>query len=57
LTDVFVAEGSPAGEAACLAAGMIADGTDSQLVYARLGVQQPEYLDLRRRLERGCATG
>ncbi len=57
LTDVFVAEGSPAGEAACLAAGMIADGTDSQLVYARLGVQQPEYLDLRRRLERGWATG
>lgn len=57
LTDVFVAEGSSLADAACLADGLVAEGKDSQLVYARLGVQQPQYLRLRERIERGCATG
>lgn len=57
LEQVFVAEGSPAELAACLAGGLVDEGTDSQLVYARLGVQQPQYVWLRARLERECATG
>jgi len=32
----------------------IAEATASQLVYARLGVQQPEFLRLRSRLEKRC---
>lgn len=54
LVDVFVAEGSSAAAAACLAAALVAEATDSQLVYARLGVQQPEFVTLRDRLEKTC---
>lgn len=55
LTDVFNAEGSSLADAACLAQAFIAEATDSQLVYARLGVQQPELVRLRTRLEEACA--
>lgn len=57
LVEVLQAEGSSATEAGCLADGLVAKGTDSVLVYARLGVQRPEYVRLRRRLARECATG
>lgn len=54
LTDVFVAEGSSQADAACLAGALVAEATDAQLVYARLGVRQPGFLRLRARLEQGC---
>ena len=54
LTEVFVAEGSSRVDASCLADALVAHATDSQLVYARLGVQQPEYLRLRSRLQSSC---
>ena len=57
LVEVLQAEGSSAAEAGCLADGLVARGTDSVLIYARLGVQRPEYVRLRRRLARECATG
>ena len=54
LADVFIAEGLSQAEAACLVEALITEATDSQLVYARLGVQQPEFLRLRTRLEKAC---
>ncbi|MDO8363332.1 MAG: alpha/beta hydrolase [Actinomycetota bacterium] len=57
LASVFEAEGSSPAEASCLAEGLVAEGADAVLVYARMGVQHPEYTSLRRRLERECATG
>lgn len=57
LDGVFLAEGSPVAEAACLADGLVTIGSDSVLVYARLGVLRPEYVRLRKRLVRECATG
>ena len=50
LQGVFEAEGSPPSVARCLAEGIIDQGSDSVVVYARLGVQAPDYLDLRQRL-------
>lgn len=50
LQDVFEAEGSPPDVARCLAQGIIDQGSDSVVVYARLGVQTPDYLELRQRL-------
>jgi len=57
LATVFIAEGSSLMQAACLAAALAEQADDSVLVYARLGVQHPDYLELRERLERECATG
>jgi hypothetical protein len=57
LTEVFTQEGSPPDAAACLADAMVRDATDTVLVYARLGVQRPEYVEVRTRLEHECATG
>jgi pimeloyl-ACP methyl ester carboxylesterase len=57
LTDVFTAEGSTPAVAACLAERVVVEATDTVLVYARLGVQHPEYVELRERLEGECATG
>jgi pimeloyl-ACP methyl ester carboxylesterase len=54
LRDVFVAEGAPVADAECLADALVRDASDSVLVYARLGVQKPEYTSLRRRLEADC---
>lgn len=50
LQSVFEAEGSSPGVARCLAEGIIDQGSDSVVVYARLGVQAPDYLELRQRL-------
>ena len=50
LQSVFEAEGSSPEEARCLAEGIIEQGSDSVVVYARLGVQTPDYLALRQRL-------
>jgi pimeloyl-ACP methyl ester carboxylesterase len=55
LESVFIAEGRPAAIAACLAERLAADASDAVLVYARLGVQHPEYVDLRTRLAAECA--
>lgn len=57
LTTVLVAEGSSADDAECIVDGLVRDGSDSVLIYARLGVQNPEYTGLRDDLERECATG
>ncbi|MGB8860262.1 MAG: alpha/beta fold hydrolase [Ilumatobacteraceae bacterium] len=57
LTEVFTREGSTATKAACLADGIVAQGSDAELVYARLGVQQPDYVTLREQMERECAAG
>ena len=54
LDDMFVDEGSSPATAACLAKGMVADGTDAELVYARLGVQKPSYVTLRKKLAVDC---
>jgi len=56
LRRVFAAEGLDAPVAQCLAVALTAEATDSVLVYARLGVQRPEYTRLRTRLEAGCAA-
>ena len=53
---MFVAEGLAAPLATCLADRLVSDATDAVLVYARLGVQRPEYTRLRTRLEAECAT-
>ena len=50
LRSVFEAEGSPPDVARCLADGIIEQGSASVVVYARLGVQEPDYLSLRQRL-------
>lgn len=50
LQSVFEAEGSSAAQARCLAEGIIDEGSDSVVVYARLGVLTPDYVDLRQRL-------
>lgn len=50
LQSVFEAEGSSPDVARCLAEGIIDQGSDSVIVYARLGVQAPDYLELRQRL-------
>ncbi|MBI4884919.1 MAG: alpha/beta fold hydrolase [Actinobacteria bacterium] len=50
LQDVIEAEGSAPDVASCLAAGIIDQGSDSVVIYARLGVQHPEYVALRQRL-------
>ena len=55
LTDVFTAEGSSAAVAACLADGLVAGASDTVLIYARLGVQHPDYVELRERLEADCS--
>jgi len=57
LASVFEAEGLSAKEAECIAEAIVEEGSDSVMVYARLGVQQPDYLELRGRLERECAAG
>ena len=54
LRDVFVAEGLDDTDAACLAEGISERGTDAVLVYARLGVQRPEYTELRAEVEDHC---
>jgi hypothetical protein len=56
LTEVFAAEGMAADDAACIAAGIVEQGSDEVLVYARLGVQRDEYLDVRRRVEDDCGV-
>ena len=56
LSRVLVAEGVDDEAAACVAAGLVAAGTDAVLVYARLGVQHPHYTKLRTRLEAECAV-
>jgi len=55
LAKVFAAEGADDDEAACLADGLVEKGSDSVLVYARLGVQHPDYVSLRAMLERSCS--
>lgn len=50
LQSVFEAEGSPSATARCLAEGIIDQGSDSVVVYARLGVLVPEYVELLQRL-------
>lgn len=50
LQSVFEAEGYSPDEARCLAEGVVAEGSDSIVVYARLGVRTPEYLALLQRL-------
>ncbi len=50
LQSVFEAEGSPPDVAHCLAIGIIEQGSDSVVVYARLGVHAPEYEQLLQRL-------
>ena len=50
LQAVFEAEGSSPDVARCLAQGIIDQGSDSVVVYARLGVQAPDYVALRQRL-------
>ena len=50
LRSVFEAEGSSPVVARCLAEGIINQGSDSVVVYARLGVQAPDYVELRQRL-------
>ena len=54
LTSIFTEEGLSADDAACVAAGIVQQGSDEVLVYARLGVQREEYLALRARVEDGC---
>jgi hypothetical protein len=54
LATVFEAEGLSAEEALCIAEGIIEEGSDSVMVYARLGVQKPEYTILRQRIESRC---
>jgi pimeloyl-ACP methyl ester carboxylesterase len=56
LEDVFVAEGLSAADAACVAKGIVDAGSDAVLVYARLGVQRPEYTGLRTRVESDCGV-
>jgi pimeloyl-ACP methyl ester carboxylesterase len=56
LTDIFAEEGLSADDAACVADGIVEQGDDAVLVYARLGVQRDEYLDLRRRVETDCGV-
>jgi pimeloyl-ACP methyl ester carboxylesterase len=56
LVDVFAAEGLSASDAACVAKGLVADGSDAVLVYARLGVQRPEYTAMRTRVEADCGV-
>lgn len=56
LTQVFIAEGDDEDLAACVASGLAADAPEAVLVYARLGVQRPEYTELRTRLEAECAA-
>jgi len=50
LQSVFEAEGSAPAVARCLAEGVVDQGSDSVVVYARLGVQAPDYVALRQRL-------
>lgn len=50
LQSVFEAEGSPPAVARCMAEGIIDQGSDSVVVYARLGVLAPEYVELLQRL-------
>ncbi|MEQ1872984.1 MAG: alpha/beta fold hydrolase [Ilumatobacteraceae bacterium] len=50
LRSVFEAEGSTPDVARCLAEGIIDQGSDSVVVYARLGVLVPEYVELLQRL-------
>ena len=50
LQSVFEAEGSSPEVARCLAEAIIDQGSDSVVVYARLGVQSPDYLELRQRV-------
>lgn len=57
LTQVFIAEGDSDELAACVAKGLAEQASTSVLVYARLGVQHPEYTKLRTRLEAECAVG
>jgi hypothetical protein len=56
LTRVFAAEGETDDMAQCLAERIVAEASDRVLVYARLGVQRPEYATLRTRLEGECAA-
>jgi pimeloyl-ACP methyl ester carboxylesterase len=56
LTEVFTAEGLKADQAACVAKGVVAQGTDAELVYARLGVKKPEYETLRKSVEADCGV-
>ena len=56
LTKVFIEEGSSEATAACLAKGIVADGTDADLVYARLGVQKPSYVTLRKKVAADCPS-
>ncbi len=56
LTTVFTQEGLPASDAECVAKGIVDQGSDKILVYARLGVQRPEYTRLRTRVEVACSV-
>jgi pimeloyl-ACP methyl ester carboxylesterase len=56
LADVFAAEGLADDDAACVAAGIVDQGSDEVLVYARLGVQRDEYLELRKAVEADCGV-
>jgi hypothetical protein len=57
LRRVFVREGLSTATADCLAGKLVAQASDQVLIYARLGVQRPEYTSLRTRLLAVCAGG
>ena len=54
LTEVFTTEGLDPDVAACVAEGIVAEDSVPLVVYARLGVQRPEYVSRRRKLESDC---
>ena len=56
LTEVFTGEGLSATDAACVAKAVVGAGTDAQIIYARLGVQEPSYVKLRKKAEADCGV-
>ena len=56
LAEIFTAEGLDADAAACVAAEVVAAGKAELMVYARFGVQRPEYVRLRDRSETECGV-
>jgi pimeloyl-ACP methyl ester carboxylesterase len=56
LTKVLTEEGLASEDATCVARGIVAEASDSVLVYARLGVRKPEYVRLRRDVEADCGV-
>jgi hypothetical protein len=56
LASIFAEEGLSDTDAACVASGIVEQGDDAVLVYARLGVQRDEYTELRRSVEDDCGV-